>query len=319
MIPLKGIYATAKWYQKVCLLLFMVVFGLVFSSSLLFILQKLTHANDTNAWWMLFEQTIAATMTFLGSTFAYTYLTKSNPLAYLGLLKKGRIRLYLIATMALWFMMPVVNISTYWNEQLTLPASLQSIETLMRQMEDAAKEATLIMLSPNGIVGWLSVVFVVAFLAAACEELLFRGCIQKGIANKTGNKHIAVWCTAMVFSFIHFQFYGFIPRLILGVVLGYFYAYSGSIRIPIWAHFLNNFLSIVYYKVVVIPSTQLYENSNIKIIPADSETAGIIGELDQKVANSMEDMMLYAAGICLALYVLSMLLFVFVARNRKPQ
>ena len=101
--------------------------------------------------------------------------------------------------------------------------------------------------------------------------------------------------------------------------MGYFYAYSGSLRISIWAHFLNNFMSIVYYKLIVIPTEKLYAHAHVEVIQPDSQTAAIIGDLDQKVADSMSEWMLYVAAGCLMLYVLWMLLFVFVARNRKAQ
>lgn len=314
-----GIYAHSKWYKKALLLVSLAFFFLFFSSSLVFLIQKIGNIAADSAAWMLCEQAIVSILTFVGSTWFWAYLTQPNWLEFLGLTQKSKKRLYVIASFALFSILPVVNITAIWNEQLTLPASLQAIETLMRQMEDAANEATLTMLSPNGIFGWIAVVFVVAFLAALGEELLFRGGIQKGIEKKTGNLHLAVWCSALLFSFIHFQFYGFVPRLILGVVLGYFYAYSGSLRISIWAHFLNNFMSIVYYKLIVIPTEELYAHAHVEVIQPDSQTAAIIGDLDQKVADSMSEWMLYVAAGCLMLYVLWMLLFVFVARNRKAQ
>ncbi len=319
ILSFRGTYANSKWYKKALLLVFLVLFFLFFSSTLVFLIQKIGNIAADSAAWMLCEQAIVSVLTFVGSTWLWAYLTQQDSLEFLGLKQKSKKRLYLIASLALLCVQPVVSITAYWNEQLSLPASLQAIESLMRQMEDAANEATLIMLSPDGWIGWTAVIFVVAFLAALGEELLFRGGIQKGIEKKTGNLHVAVWCSALLFSFIHFQFYGFVPRLILGVVLGYFYAYSGSLRISIWAHFLNNFMSIVYYKFMVIPTHELYSLPNVEVLQPDSQTAAIIGELDQKVAEPMGELLLYAAGTCAVLYVLWMLLFVFVARNRKAQ
>jgi uncharacterized protein len=64
-----------------------------------------------------------------------------------------------------------------------------------------------------------------------------------------GNVHAAVWLTAIVFSVIHFQFYGFLPRVLLGALLGYLVIWTGSIWASILAHFANNALAFVLYRI----------------------------------------------------------------------
>ena len=86
---------------------------------------------------------------------------------------------------------------------------------------------------------------VVAVLPAIGEELLFRGIIQTHLAKNLKNFHVAIFLTGVLFSFIHFQFYGFLPRMFLGVLFGYIYYWSGSLLVPILMHFTNNAFSYI--------------------------------------------------------------------------
>ena len=85
----------------------------------------------------------------------------------------------------------------------------------------------------------------IAIIPALAEELLFRGCVQQVMKEWFRNVHVAIWVTAFIFSFIHFEFYGFLPRLLLGAMLGYLFYWSGSLWVPIIAHTLNNGLQVL--------------------------------------------------------------------------
>jgi hypothetical protein len=85
----------------------------------------------------------------------------------------------------------------------------------------------------------------IAFLPAIGEELLFRGVIQRIFTSWTRNQHWGIWISAILFSALHMQFYGFIPRVFLGVLFGYLLVWSGSIWLPIIAHFINNAVAVV--------------------------------------------------------------------------
>jgi hypothetical protein len=87
----------------------------------------------------------------------------------------------------------------------------------------------------------------IAILPALGEELLFRGLIQHLISRWFRNSHVAIFGTAFLFSFIHFQFFGFVPRFLLGLYFGYLLFWSGSLWLPIVAHLINNGLAVFYY------------------------------------------------------------------------
>lgn len=293
-----GIFSDSKWTTKAILLLGIPFFLMIFSSVIMYLIQMAMGIESTNAStsWLLVEQGVVSTLTFIVGAFLYIYLTHKNPMAYLGMTPTGNIWLYIIASIAMFCIMPLVSATAVWNDSLKLPQALQELEKLMRLMEDTANDFTIQLMSESGAVHLFSALFVMAFIPALGEELLFRGCIQKGLENKIGNAHVAVWVTAFIFSFIHFQFYGFLPRAILGVALGYFYVYGKSLWIPIWAHFLNNALSIIIYKL-------FYQE---------------VGETNLSTMGAPQELLFpaIAAGL---LYAAAMLFFVLVARYRKPQ
>lgn len=89
----------------------------------------------------------------------------------------------------------------------------------------------------------------IAIIPGIGEELLFRGLIQNILLKGLKNGHLAVWVSAFVFSFFHLQFEGFLPRLLLGAILGYAFLWTKNLWIPIILHMLNNALPILslYY------------------------------------------------------------------------
>jgi len=128
---------------------------------------------------------------------------------------------------------------------MKLPEWLSGVETWMKGKEDTADRLFELILAPDNI-GSLAVNLVmIALLPALGEELIFRGIFQKILTKMFSSGHAAVLVTAFVFSAMHFQFYGFIPRFILGIVFGYLFLWSGTIWLPVIAHFFNNAISVI--------------------------------------------------------------------------
>ena len=115
----------------------------------------------------------------------------------------------------------------------------------MREAENTAAELQERFLSGTSYLDLFVNIVVMAIAPAVCEELLFRGVIQNQLEKWFKNAHVAVWVAAIIFSAIHFQFYGFFPRMILGAALGYLLVYGKSLWLPIVAHALNNFMAVV--------------------------------------------------------------------------
>jgi membrane protease YdiL (CAAX protease family) len=127
---------------------------------------------------------------------------------------------------------------TYWlNQQIPLPEWADTME----QKASGMLEGLMVMDSP-----WefLFNLLVMAVLPAVGEELMFRGIIQQKMEEQTKNGHLAIWITAVIFSAIHFQFEGFLARMVLGAALGYLFFWTRNLWIPIAAHFLTNALQV---------------------------------------------------------------------------
>ncbi|GMQ26055.1 hypothetical protein Aoki45_27370 [Algoriphagus sp. oki45] len=137
----------------------------------------------------------------------------------------------------------------YWNAQLTLPESMSGLETWMKEMETQLMELTKYLTDFQTIPELLAGVLVIGVLAGVGEEVFFRGLIQPKMQGYFKSAHWGIWITAIIFSAIHVQFYGFVPRVFLGALFGYLYHYSGSLWYPILAHIFNNGLTvlIVYF------------------------------------------------------------------------
>lgn len=128
---------------------------------------------------------------------------------------------------------------TYWlNKQIPLPDWVVQMETAAEGMI----KSLLVMQSPAEL--FLNLV-VMAVLPALGEELVFRGIVQQQFEKITKNGHLAIWITAIVFSAIHMQFQGFLPRLALGAVLGYTFFWTRNLWVPILAHFIINGMQVV--------------------------------------------------------------------------
>ena len=127
-----------------------------------------------------------------------------------------------------------------WNQGIVFPESLRGIEKWMKKSEESAGELTKFLTDFKRPSQLIVAMIVVAVLAGISEELLFRGVLQNITLRAFGNPHVAIWFAAFVFSFIHFQFYGFFPRMLLGALFGYLYHWTKNIWVPIFAHFVNN-------------------------------------------------------------------------------
>lgn len=140
--------------------------------------------------------------------------------------------------------MCALNQLIYWNDIITLPESLTEIEETMREWEENSRQFANIILSDTSIGGLVSGILIVGLLTGISEELFFRAGIQR-MLSETLSRHAAIWISAVIFSAMHFQFFGFFPRLILGAFFGYLYVWSGSIWTAIFAHALNNSLVVL--------------------------------------------------------------------------
>ena len=136
--------------------------------------------------------------------------------------------------------LPAMNWLVDLNESISLPTWMSGIEQWMRSTEDAAAATTDELLNISTLPKLLSSILVVGLMAGLSEEMLFRGALLRTMQDSRLGTHAVVWLVAIIFSAIHMQFYGFIPRMLLGVWLGYLLVWTRSLWVPIIAHTLNN-------------------------------------------------------------------------------
>lgn len=164
---------------------------------------------------------------------------------YFRLYRADHYTTYLWAVVGVFTIMPFIGILIQWNLNLALPESMAGIEDWMKRSEESTNNIMKAFLDVSSITGVMINLFVIAVLPAIGEELLFRGGLQQ-IMHKSGiNKHIAIILTAILFSAFHMQFYGFLPRFALGLVLGYAFYLTGNLWVPIIMHFINNGFSVI--------------------------------------------------------------------------
>lgn len=156
---------------------------------------------------------------------------------------------------------PCINLIHYYNKMLRLPSWMNGIEQWMKNSEEAAQKATELLLQGNSISMLIVNLLIVGLLAAISEEFLFRGILFKWFNSIIEKQQIVIWIIAVIFSAIHLQFYGFIPRLLLGAYLGYLLVWTNSIWAPILAHFTNNALGVLlFYKYAGTTDESMIEN-----------------------------------------------------------
>lgn len=204
---------------------------------------------------------------FIIPSILFAYLVNFNIVKYLRINKMPKFFTIFSGILLILVCMPFINWLMTINNMMKLPEALSGIEQWMRNSEVNAEKIINIFLNVNSIGALMLNLFMIAVIPAVGEEFLFRGVLQKQFRQWFGNIHIAVFVAAFLFSAMHMQFFGFIPRLVLGIILGYLYYFSKNLWIPIIAHFFNNAIAVIVY----------YLNYN-KVINTDVDKLGSSGE-----------------------------------------
>lgn len=173
----------------------------------------------------------------------FAYFSDRQPAQYLGLKPPSNAVYWAWGVVLMAVSFPFVEYLGYINQKI--PVS-QSTQTWMKGLEEEAARQIGFLL--KGRTPWdlvKNLVFVALF-AGVGEELLFRGVLQRMLIRATRSPWTGIILAAALFSAFHFQFYGFLPRLFLGVLLGAIYWYSGSLWVSILVHFLYDGFIITY-------------------------------------------------------------------------
>jgi membrane protease YdiL (CAAX protease family) len=247
---MKGIYANRPvWFQLMVLLLLVLggaLLASLLSLGILFLVygQALYDAGYSPGVfrWLQF---LSSVTTFLLPALALAWLCSRNPARFLSIKGIPGFKALALVFAGMIVLSPVINLSEFWNRQMELPSFMEPVEKWMQAHENATEEIISRMLEQSGIISFLSNLLVIAFAAGITEEFLFRGALQRIIGKGVINHHFAIWITATLFSAFHLQFYGFLPRMILGAYFGYLLYWSKNIWIPVLAHITNNTVAVI--------------------------------------------------------------------------
>lgn len=246
---LKGIYAGKPALFQLAVLLLLVLAGAVFSSLVAMGLFYTTHGLHADITlypdMMRLLQLISALGTFLFPALALAWLCSRHPKEYLSIGGMPKGELLLLAFTGLFLLTPTISLTELLNRQMELPPFMEPIENWMRSQEEAAEQLTLKLLAGDGIMTLLFNLIVIAVAAGVTEEFLFRGALQRIIGRWTHHHHTIIWSAAILFSAFHMQFFGFLPRMLLGAYFGYLLYWTRNIWIPVFAHFANNAFAVI--------------------------------------------------------------------------
>lgn len=194
--------------------------------------------------WMIVVQDLAV---FILPVVLTVIIASATPWRYICIDTTPSVKMTALTTVSAIVSIPAMNRLVAWNESIHLPASWSGLESVLRDSENAAQAMVQQIMGGSTVWDLIAAILIVGVLTGIAEELFFRGALQRLLQSKFGNKHLAIWSAAFIFSAVHLQFFGFFPRLLMGAYFGYLVVWSGSLRLSIFAHALNNSLVVLNF------------------------------------------------------------------------
>ena len=226
-----------------------------------------------------------------GATFLYMALPaiifgriiSRKPFAALGFNDKINLRQIALVAAIVFVSLLLSSVLGDINKMIPIPADWAK---KFQQMEDAYNDQVLLLTAMKTPADYMVSLLLIALLPAIFEEMFFRGAVQQVLIKLFSNPFIGILITSIFFSAIHLSFYGFAPRMFLGMMLGYLFYFSKNLWLNITAHFLNNTVAL----------TQMY----------------LLSRQGKLTADAMDDSVPYYYGIAAAIG-----LYVFFVRFKK--
>jgi membrane protease YdiL (CAAX protease family) len=210
-------------------------------------------------------QGVSSIFLFLLPAILYAVISfTSKPFYFLGMKRAEKSGMYGLAILCILLAFPFVFWLGQINQHIPLPQWMTAME------KDSSKQLEALLKVNHPIDIWINIL-IIAALPAICEELCFRGALQRILIHCTKSPWIGIIITSILFSAMHLQFQGFLPRMFLGIVLGVLYWYSGSLWTSILAHFVNNAV-----QVIAVSFAPQYVNANPTMPAFAGLVSGII-------------------------------------------
>ncbi len=201
---------------------------------------------------------------FIVPALATSMIITRRPAEFLCLMGRPKISIVLMVIAAMLAVIPAEEFIVQWNANLSFPEFMSGFEKWARNLEELSQGVINEMLQDTSVAS-LAVNFLIIGVAAGfSEEILFRGCFQRLLTTGGVNHHVAIWTVAVIFSAMHFQIFGFVPRTLLGAFFGYLLVWTGKLWVPVIAHIFNNSLYVftAWYMLRQNPGVEL-ENESV--------------------------------------------------------
>ena len=270
-LNLSQFHPVAKWIFAICcMFVCYIVFTLLgllvsmpfFHLSFKQILETMDNGLQLSSIGFLkFNQLIQSVGFFVIPGIILSFLFKTGKKPYFSYDFNFSLNIALFVLITIFLSTPFINFLLELNLRLKLPEWLSGVEDLMQSMETKSQMLMDKMLVTKNVLGLIFNILLIAVIPAMGEEFIFRGIFQQLFREWFRNAHTAIIVTAIIFSAVHFQFYGFLPRMALGIYFGYLFVWYRSIWVPVLAHFFNNAFAVIMY--------YLYEQSKIETNPDD--------------------------------------------------
>ncbi|MDE3236118.1 MAG: CPBP family intramembrane metalloprotease [Bacteroidota bacterium] len=216
------------------------ILWLVFTGGSMYTIERdMLSGKNTNA--VRWIQLIASGIMFFVPAIAFALVVSRRPFQYLGYSKQltQKQLLYVIAMAVV-----AMALSGALSELNQLVPVSKTMAVKFKKMEDDYNSQVVSIAVMKSFKDYLLVLSIIAIAPAIFEETLFRGGLQQLLTRWTKNVWVSVLITSILFSAVHISFYGFLPRMGLGIVLGLIFYYGKNIWLNILLHFINNGISV---------------------------------------------------------------------------
>lgn len=240
----KAIFPNTKPFLRLLALLGMFV-GMLLVASGLMVIVPLSGGDIMATRTMLWMQCLSQLLTFLVPVILFVLFYESDTRTFLKADFGRRSWIQALAAMAITLLLvPAIDVVTQWNDGWHFAEPLEGI---LREITERSQKLIESFMADATVAGLIINILVIALVPAVCEELFFRCVVQQTFHKWFKNAHVAIVVTAIVFSMAHGEVYAFVPRVVMGLLLGYLFYYGRSVVANICAHFLNNATIVVLY------------------------------------------------------------------------
>jgi membrane protease YdiL (CAAX protease family) len=168
----------------------------------------------------------------------FAYLWQSKPLKALGMDKTPPFITILLSVLIMFCCLAMVGALGEWNQSWPLPQSMKDTQVQLDKL-------TKVMLDMPHLSDLFINLILIALVPSIAEELFFRGVLQPVMIDVMRMKWLGVVFTAIIFSAVHGDMLAFMPRILLGFLLGAIYLISGNLWLSIAGHFFNNGMQVI--------------------------------------------------------------------------